>query len=115
MILVALGIYGVMSEMVGEKTREIGIRMACGAGRVDLIRMVLRHGMILAVTGTAAGLIGTLLLTGTIRSQLHEVSPTDPLTLGSVTILIILIDAVSTFFPALRAARMDPVICMRRE
>lgn len=114
-ILAALGIYGVMSEMVGEKTREIGIRMACGAGRVDLIRMVLRHGMILAVTGTAAGLIGTLLLTGTIRSQLHEVSPTDPLTLGSVTILIILIGGISTFLPALRAARMDPMNCMRRE
>ncbi len=114
-ILAALGIYGVMSEMVGEKTREIGIRMACGAGRTDLIQMVLRQGMILAVIGTSAGLIAALFLTGLLRSQLHEVSPTDPLTLGSVTILIILIGGISTFLPALRAARMDPVICMRRE
>jgi len=114
-VLAALGIYGVMSEMVGEKTREIGIRMACGAGRTDLIRMVLKHGLALAVTGTLAGLVAALFLTGLIRSQLHEVSPTDPLTLGMVTILIILIGGISTFLPALRAARMDPVICMRRE
>ncbi|MFC1629048.1 ABC transporter permease [Gemmatimonadota bacterium] len=113
--LAALGIYGVMTEMVGEKTREIGIRMACGAGRTDLIRMVLKHGMLLAISGTFIGLIAALFLTSLIRSQLYEISPTDPLTLGSVTILIILIGGISTFLPALRAARMDPVTCMRRE
>jgi predicted permease len=114
-LLAALGIYGVMSHAVGERTREFGVRMACGATRIDLIRMVLRSGLVLAGIGTGAGLVVSLLLAGSIRSQLYEVSPLDPLTLGAVTLLILLVAGVSTLLPALRTARLQPTICLRQE
>lgn len=114
-ILASLGIYGVMSQMVGERTREIGVRMACGASRSGLIGMVVKHGLVLAATGSAVGLVSTLLLAGAIRSQLYGVSPFDPLTLATVTVLILFIASISTLLPAVRASLMDPVACLRAE
>ncbi len=114
-VLASLGIYGVMSQMVGERSREIGVRMACGATRKSLIQMIMKEGLTLAISGTVTGIAGALLLAGAIRSQLYEVSPFDPLTLVSVTVLVLLIAGISTFLPAVRASRLDPVICMRTE
>ncbi len=114
-ILAALGIYGVMSQMVGERTREFGVRMAYGATSGDLVGMVLRNGLSLAGLGTGVGLAASLLLTGTIRSQLYGVSPFDPLTLGAVTLLVLLVAGGSTLLPALRSARLQPTVCLRQE
>ncbi len=113
--LASLGIYGVMSQMVGERIREIGVRMACGASGNSLIQMILKQGLRLALFGTATGLLIALLLVETIRSQLYEISPFDPITLISVTTLILLIAGISTLLPAIRASRLDPLECLRLE
>ncbi|MCP4895669.1 MAG: ABC transporter permease [bacterium] len=114
-LLASLGIYGVMSHLVEQRTREIGIRMTCGATAQLVISMFLKHGMALAAVGSVAGFVGLLIVGRWIRSQLYEVSPFDPLTLVSVVLVILGVAAISTFVPALRASRSDPVICMRSE
>ncbi len=114
-ILAALGIYGVMSQMVGERTREFGVRMAYGATRGDLVRMVLGSGLTLAGVGSVLGLAASLLLTGTIRSQLYGISPFDPFTLGVVTLLVLVVAGLATLLPALRSARLQPTVCLRQE
>jgi len=114
-VLAALGIYGVMSQMVGERSREIGVRMACGASVTGLIQMIVKQGLKLAIYGTAVGLLGALLLAGAIRSQLYEISPFDPITLISVTTLILLTAVLSILLPAIRASRLDPLACLRSE
>lgn len=113
--LATLGIYGVMSHMVEQRTREIGIRMTCGATADVVIGMFLKNGMKLAVVGTAIGLFSLVLIGKLIREQLYEVSPFDPWTLVSVAVVILGVACLATFVPALRASLSDPIICMRSE
>ncbi len=114
-VLGAVGIYGVVSFFVGQRTREIGIRMALGAQTADVLRVVLREGLSMTFAGMAAGFLAALLLTRLLRRFLYGVSPTDPLALGGVAILFALVAAASCYMPARRAMRVHPVIALREE
>ena len=115
LILAASGIYGVMAYSVAQRTREIGIRMALGARSSDVMRMVVRQGMKLVAIGNAIGLTAALVLTRMMTSLLYGVSPTDPLTLGAISLLLILVALLACYLPGLRATRVDPMIALRYE
>jgi len=114
-VLAAIGIYGVMSYSVAQRRREIGIRMALGALRGDVLRMVARRALVLAGTGVICGVAGALALTGLMRTLLFGVSPTDARTYVAVSVLLIFVALVASYVPARRAARIDPVITLRYE
>jgi len=114
-MLASLGIYGVMSQMVNERTAEIGVRLAFGATASQLTAMVLKSGLVLAAAGIVVGLVGSLGLSRLITSQLYGVAPSDPLTLLSVAILLLMVATAATYLPALRAARLDPLTSLRGE
>jgi predicted permease len=115
LILAAGGIYGVISQSVTERTREIGIRMALGARSQDVLRLVLRRGMTLALVGAGAGLICALALTWIMRSLLFGVSAIDPQTFGLTTITLILVALAACWIPARRATKVDPIIALHNE
>jgi putative ABC transport system permease protein len=114
-LLAALGIFGVMSYAVVQRSREIGIRVALGAHPRDVLRMVLGHAFALSVIGVAAGLAGALALSRAIGSLLFELSPTDPATLAAVALLLTAVALLASWLPARRAARVDPLIALRSE
>ena len=113
--LAIVGVYGVMSYVVSQQTREIGIRMALGAEREKVLRMVIVHGLKLTLTGVAIGIGTSLALTRFMRSQLLGVSATDPMTFGSVATLLIVVAVAACFIPAQRAMRVDPMVTLRYE
>ncbi|HLG97493.1 MAG TPA: ABC transporter permease [Bryobacteraceae bacterium] len=113
MVLATIGIYGVMAYLVAQRTNEIGIRMALGARPGDVLRLVVGHGMRLVLFGIAAGIAAALALTRLMRTLLFDVSPADPLTYAAVAVLLALVAFVAGWLPALRAARIDPVIALR--
>jgi putative ABC transport system permease protein len=113
MLLAVIGIYGVMSYSVSQRTHEIGIRMALGAQQGDVVRRVLRHGFTLAVIGIAIGGAASVGMTRSMATLLHEVSPTDPLTFALVTVLLALVALLGSWLPARRAASVDPVVALR--
>ena len=115
LLLGAVGIYGVISYVVSQRTREIGVRMALGAGRPDISRLVLRQGMSLALTGIAVGLLGAFLTSRLIVALLFEVSPTDPPVFATVPVLLALIALVACWVPAERAASVPPLEAIRAE
>lgn len=114
-LLSAVGIYSLVSHAVTQRTREIGIRMALGAQRSDVVRLVLRNGMILALIGIAAGLFASFALTGVIANQLYAIQSTDPVTLVSVTALLMGITLLASYIPARRATKVDPMQALRYE
>jgi putative ABC transport system permease protein len=114
LVLAAIGIYGVLSTTVRQRTAEIGMRMVCGANPRRVLGMVLAEGLRLSVAGMAAGLALALSLTGAIRSLLVEVSPTDPLTFLTISLVFLVIAAIAVLVPARRAARVDPVSAIRQ-
>jgi predicted permease len=113
--LAIVGVYGVMSYLVSQQTREIGIRMALGADRERVLRMVIVHGLRLTLTGVVIGVGVSLALTRFTRSQLLGVSTTDPVTFGGVAILLIIVAVAACFIPARRAMRVDPMVALRYE
>ncbi|HKG95463.1 MAG TPA: ABC transporter permease [Gemmatimonadaceae bacterium] len=113
--LSAVGVYGVLAYVVGQGAREMGIRLALGAQRRDLLLMVARRGAVLAVAGAALGLVGAAGLTRFLERQLYGVSPTDPATLGGVAALLMLVAVAAALVPARRAAAADPVSALRAE
>ena len=115
MILVAIGVYSVIAYTVARQTHEIGIRMALGAERAHVLRMVLGMGSRLVGLGLAMGLVGSLAATRVLSSQLWGVAPHDPLTLAAVVLLVAAAGAAACFFPARRATRVDPMIALRYE
>jgi putative ABC transport system permease protein len=115
MLLAILGIYGTISYIVGEQTVEIGIRLALGADRSRITNMILREGLKLALGGAAVGLIGSAIVSRLMAGLLYGVSPHDPLTFASVTILLSTVAVAACLLPAWRATHIDPIIAMRNE
>jgi putative ABC transport system permease protein len=114
-LLALIGIYGVISYLVSQGTREIGVRMALGAGRRKIMIGVLRRGGWITAAGVAIGLFGSWSSTRLLRSVIHEVSPTDPVTFIAVTLALAAAALLACWLPALRAARIDPTIALRAE
>jgi putative ABC transport system permease protein len=113
--LAAVGIYGVIAYAVSQRTREIGIRIALGARKQDIFRMIVGHGMILSLIGVAIGVAASLMLTRFLSSLLYGVSSTDPLTFTSVVLILITVALAACSIPARRATRVDPMIALRYE
>jgi predicted permease len=114
-MLACIGIYGVMAYLVSQRTQEVGIRMALGAQRSDVLAMVLRNGARLAMAGVGAGIMGAILLTRLMRNLLFEVSPTDPIILGCASGLLAIVALAACILPARRAASIEPMQALRTE
>ncbi len=115
LVLALVGIYGVLSWVVNERTREIGIRLAIGAQRRDVLGMMLKRGMRWVAVGGLIGMIGACALTRVLRGLLYEVSPTDPFTLVAVVLLLVVVALGACWLPARRAMRVDPMEALRYE
>jgi putative ABC transport system permease protein len=115
LLLAAVGIHGVLSYSVSQRGREIGIRMALGAGARDMVALIVREGLGLTAAGLGLGLIGALVLTRLLASQLYGVAPTDPVTFGAVTTLLALVALAATAAPARRAAAVNPLDALKSD
>ena len=115
MLLGLVGIYGLLAYSVKQRTAEIGVRIALGASRRRVLRMILRQGLQLAIIGMALGLAGALALTRILASSLYGVSRFDPLTFVAAPALLLLVTIAASLIPAMRAATLDPVLTLRYE
>jgi len=114
-VLASIGLYGVMSYLVTQRARELGVRLALGAATRDVLRLVVGQGMRLAFIGVAIGLASALIVTRFIRSLLFDVAATDPLTFILIPLLLLVVAFFAVYLPALRATRVDPVVVLRAE
>ena len=115
LLLAGMGIYGVISYLVSERTHEIGIRLALGAQRHRILQMILRQGLGLAIAGAAIGLVGALIVAHLMAGVLYGVRPADPVTFGVVALLLIAVALLACYIPARRAIRVDPLVALRHE
>jgi len=115
LLLAMAGVFGVLAYSVAQRTREMGVRIALGATKGTVLKMVLGQALVTAMIGIVVGLVGSFLLTRTMRSLLFEVSPTDPVIVGSVVLLLIVIAMLASYIPARRATRVDPMVALRSE
>jgi len=113
LLLAAIGIYGVTSHAVSQRTQEVGIRMAMGAGRGDVRRLILRQHVTPALIGITVGLAGALMLSRFLTSMLYGVRAVDPVTYGLVSLSLILVAVAACWVPASRAMRVDPLVALR--
>ena len=115
LLLVVAGIFSVMEYTVSLKTHEIGIRMALGAGKRDVVNMVIRQGLKRVLIGVPLGIAGALALTRFLAGMLYRVKPSDPATLVAVSLLLTAIALLACYVPARRAMRVDPIVALRHE
>jgi predicted permease len=115
LILASVGIYGVMAYSVTQRSHEIGIRMALGAGRPRILGIVVGSGVKLALFGVGAGLIGSIIMTRFLSGMLYNISPYDPVTLSSVALLLAVVATIASYIPARRAIKVDPMVALRYE
>jgi ABC-type antimicrobial peptide transport system permease subunit len=115
LLLAAVGIYGVLSYLVTQRTREIGIRMSLGASRANVLTLILRQGMKLAVIGFAIGIAGALAAGRLLASLLHGVRPSDPAIIAATLASLAAIALLACYLPARRAAKVNPVVALRHD
>jgi putative ABC transport system permease protein len=113
LVLSVIGIYGVMAYAVSQRTRELGIRMALGASRTDVLRLVVAQGLRLTLMGVALGLVASFAVTRLVTSLLYSVSPTDVVTFTVVPLVLAVAALAASYLPALRATRIDPMTALR--
>jgi putative ABC transport system permease protein len=115
LVLAVIGIYGVISHSVTQRSQEIGVRVALGAQRADVLRLVLGEGVGLAVAGVAIGVVGAYFATALVQSWLFGIEKTDPVTMGATALGLIAIAFVASYVPARRATKVDPLVAMRSD
>jgi putative ABC transport system permease protein len=115
LLLSAIGIYGVMAYNVSARTREVGIRIALGAQKGDVLGLVLRDGLTLIIAGLTTGLLAAWAATRVLKSQLYEVNVGDPLTFIGVVLLLSVFALLACYFPARKATKVDPLVALRSE
>jgi putative ABC transport system permease protein len=115
LLLASIGVYGVLSYSVAQRVQEIGVRVALGAARRDVLRLILGHGMKLAAIGIAVGVVGAAGATQFIKTILFNVTPTDPLSFAGVALFLTAVALLASYVPARRAMAVDPIVALRRE
>ncbi len=115
LFLAAVGVYGVLSFSVSQRTQEMGVRIALGAKGSDVLGLVVRQGLTLAAIGVVLGLVGAFGITRVIQSLLYNVTATDPISFGGVALFLALIATLASYLPARRATNVDPIVALRNE
>jgi putative ABC transport system permease protein len=113
LLLAIVGIYGVMSYLVVQRSQEIGVRLALGADRTQILKLVVGQGMILTLLGVVVGLVAAFALTRTMSSLLFGVTATDPITFIAVSVLMLAVAVIANFIPAIKATKVNPLIALR--